>query len=159
MPMFVANTNHAMAPKRKPSSGRASHRLKNLTVRRPLPLKNVGYLNLLLANQARASRSRWEPLGFGLQAGKDPTSAQVSQQKKSLRIEPCGTAWPEGSNINQSTCLCTRPSTHPYTRTQTFWRRGRQAIMPPPRAMVRKISSLASWRHAVPARLVTRVPL
>ena len=60
--------------------------------------------------------------------------------------------------LDQARRFITNPI-DPYTRTQTFWRRGRQAIMPPPRAMVRKISSLASWRHTVPARLVTRVPL
>lgn len=43
-------------PKSKPCSKRASYGLKNLTVRRPLPLKNVGYLNLLLANQAQPTQ-------------------------------------------------------------------------------------------------------
>lgn len=54
--MFAANDNAAMALKHKPCAKHASHRLKNLTVRRPLPLKNVGYLNLLLANQARPTQ-------------------------------------------------------------------------------------------------------
>lgn len=54
--MFAANDNATMALKHKPCVKRASHRLKNLTVRRPLPLKNVGYLNPLLANQARPTQ-------------------------------------------------------------------------------------------------------
>ena len=54
--MFVANANAAMALKHKPCVKHASHRLKNLTVRRPLPLKNVRYLNPLLANRARPTQ-------------------------------------------------------------------------------------------------------
>ena len=54
--MFAANANATTALKHKPCATHASHRLKNLTVRRPLPLKNVGYLNLLLANQARPTQ-------------------------------------------------------------------------------------------------------
>lgn len=45
-----------MALKHEPCVKRASHRLKNLTVRRPLPLKNVGYLNPLLANQTQPTQ-------------------------------------------------------------------------------------------------------
>ena len=54
--MFAANANATTALKHKPCVKRASHRLKNLTVRRPLPLKNVVYLNPLLANQARPTQ-------------------------------------------------------------------------------------------------------
>lgn len=54
--MFVANVNAAMALKHESCTRCASHRLKNLTVRWPLPLKNVGYLNPLLANQARPTQ-------------------------------------------------------------------------------------------------------
>lgn len=66
--MFAANDNATMALKHEPCVKRASHikhkpcarcashGLKKLTVRWPMPLKNVGYLNLLLANQARPTQ-------------------------------------------------------------------------------------------------------
>ena len=101
--MFAANANAAMALKHEPCARCASHRLKNLTVRRPLPLKNVGYLNLLLANQAQAGHSRWRLSKPYLQAGKGPAPAQLGHQKSS-RVKPCDTACPEGADRSIRPC-------------------------------------------------------
>lgn len=42
-----------LSAKRRTCTGRASHRLRNLTARGPFPPKNVVFLNLWLANQSR----------------------------------------------------------------------------------------------------------
>ncbi len=107
--------------------------------------------------QRRATKPCARPASNRL---KNPTARWPSPLKTVvyLNLLLANQAQPVQQLDSQARRFITNPI-DPYTRTQTFWRRGRQAIMPPPRAMVRKISSLASWRHAVPARLVTRVPL